>query len=70
MAGAGWGRLLSVVSDAVNLDHGQREEGKPDMTGDQKPGAKKKSQFTFTDWLEGAVLLVMAVAFVAWLVDK
>ncbi len=30
--------------------------------------AKKKSQFTLSDWIEGAVLLVTAVLFVLWLV--
>ncbi|MFG2285070.1 hypothetical protein ACGFOU_03205 [Streptomyces sp. NPDC048595] len=29
---------------------------------------KKKSQFTLSDWVEGAVLLVTAVLFVLWLV--
>ncbi|MGG7572305.1 hypothetical protein [Streptomyces sirii] len=30
--------------------------------------AKKKSQFTVSDWIEGAVLLVTGVLFVLWLV--
>ncbi|WP_281181755.1 hypothetical protein [Streptomyces chattanoogensis] len=30
--------------------------------------SKKKSRFTFTDWIEGAVLLFTAIAFVVWLV--
>ena len=38
------------------------------MTGDREPDSKKKSQFTFTDWIEGAVLLFTAVAFVLWLI--
>lgn len=38
------------------------------MTGNQGRGAEKKSQFTLTDWIEGAVMLVTAILFVLWLI--
>ncbi|MFF9478135.1 hypothetical protein [Streptomyces sp. NPDC014733] len=40
------------------------------MTEEQGPHVKKKHEFTWTDWVEGAVLLVAAVLFVQWLIDK
>ncbi|WP_407287418.1 hypothetical protein [Streptomyces sp. BP-8] len=38
------------------------------VSADAGASAKKKSQFTLSDWIEGAVLLVTGVLFVLWLV--
>ncbi|WP_399087253.1 hypothetical protein ACGH2B_10265 [Streptomyces sp. BBFR2] len=42
------------------------------MTEAQEPDVRKekKSDFTWTDWLEGALMLVVAVMFLMWWLKK
>ncbi|MFI6769508.1 hypothetical protein [Streptomyces sp. NPDC050355] len=50
------------ANDSVNAD------ANANVSADAGASAKKKSQFTLSDWIEGAVLLVTGVLFVLWLV--
>ncbi|MFE1771705.1 hypothetical protein [Streptomyces sp. NPDC059008] len=51
-------------ADAENAD---AESADAESADAENGNAEKKSQFTWSDWIEGALLLVTGVSFVLWL---